>query len=88
MAKANDSPVISKRAVPFDGGRAAEVEMKTPDKILPGGRTYCRVYLVGSRIYVLMLVGEEGGRLVRERDKFFDSFKLLQKRGAVYTDGV
>jgi hypothetical protein len=32
-------------------------------------------------MYVLMLVGQENGRLVRERGQFFDSFRLLQKGG-------
>ena len=79
MAKGTDSTVLSKRAVTFDGGRGIELEMKPPDKLMTDGRAYCRIYLAGSRIYMLMLVGHENGRLVRERGQFFDSFKLLQK---------
>lgn len=79
MAKSTESAVLSKRAVAFDGGRGLELEMKPPDKLMTDGRAYYRIYLVGSRVYTLMLVGHESGRLVSERGQFFDSFKLLQK---------
>lgn len=79
MAKSTESTVLSKRAIALDGGRGIELEMKPPDKLMTDGRAYCRIYLLGSRIYMLMLVGHENGRLVRERGQFFDSFKLLQK---------
>ena len=82
MAKSTESTVLSKRPVAFDGGRGLELEMKPPDKLMTDGRAYYRIYMVGSRVYTLMLVGHEGGQLVRERAQFFDSFRLLQKGGA------
>ena len=81
MARSSNSTLIAKRPVAFDGGRGMEVEMRPPDNLMTNGRAYARIYLVGSRMYVLMLVGQENGRLVRERGQFFDSFRLLQKGG-------
>ena len=78
MAKSTDSTVLTKRPVAINGGRGIELEMKPPDKLMTDGRAYCRIYWIGSRMYMLMLVGHENGRLVRERSQFFDSFRVLQ----------
>lgn len=79
MAKSTESTILSKRPASFDGSRGIEVEMKPPAKLITNGHAYCRIYWIGTRMYMLMLVGREDGQLVRERNQFFDSFKLLRK---------
>jgi hypothetical protein len=81
MAASSNSVVLSERSVGLGGHRGLELEMKPPDKVLPDGRAYSRIYVIGPRVYALLLVGRERGRLVQERNKFFDSFALLPQTG-------
>lgn len=74
MAAETDAKVLETR--PIRLGSYSGLEMKVKALGVVGDvYGYWRIYLVGSRIYVLVLIGREDGRLLEERDEFFDSFR-------------
>lgn len=76
MAAETRSQMISMQPTRLDGHRGLELEMRPPGGVLIDGRAYARLYLYGSRLYVIILTGRKDGQLVRERDEFFDSFSV------------
>lgn len=76
MAAGTESEVVKVRPISLGARRGLELEAKTPANLLLNGRAYWRMYISGSRLYVLSLVGRADGELAAERDKFFDSFSV------------
>jgi hypothetical protein len=76
VATATQSEVIEIQSVRLGSHRGVELLAKTSPSELRNGRAHWRVYLVGRRMYVLVLVGRDGGRLLTDRDEFFDSFSV------------
>lgn len=68
--------VLEVRPVTLGRHRGVEMETKMPPSLIRNGLGYWRFYRVGSRLYALVLVGRADGRLVSERDEFFDSFSV------------
>ena len=74
VAQATKTEVIEIRPIRLGSHKGVELLSKT--KTFVTQTVHWRVYPVGSRLYVLALVGREKGQLVAEGDEFFDSFSV------------
>lgn len=69
--------LLSETPISLGDVQGLEVEMLPPADVVANGQAYSRLYYVGTRLYIIMLLGPKDGALVRERARFFDSFQLL-----------
>ncbi|MBD0275860.1 MAG: hypothetical protein ICV73_28520 [Acetobacteraceae bacterium] len=76
MASATESEVVAIRPLRLGSHKGVEMEVRPPAKLMRNGRAYWRIYVAGSRLYTMLLVGRDGGKLLEEKDEFFDSFSV------------
>ncbi len=80
VAQENHSRLISDEPSKLGESQGIEFETSPPPDLVSNSRVFGRMYVVGNRLYILMLAGLHDGALVRERANFFDSFRLGRSR--------
>jgi hypothetical protein len=83
MVKEGKWTVSSKKAIKIGENPGLDVtgDVRTPGGGIALGRS--RMYLVGTRIYQVVLVGAKSNSRMKEFDKYLDSFELLREAPAV-----
>lgn len=70
---------LSRKSITLDDYQGLELEGKPPDEVQGRRPLYMtfRIYLVPPRLYILSVAGPVTGALYKEKETFFDSFRLL-----------
>lgn len=78
-SKVPSSKLLSEKPISFDGYAGREVV--TEATLARGQKIRCKIhmFLVNSRLYMLMVSGNQGEITDSEMDKFLDSFRLLSR---------
>lgn len=78
LAEGIEGKVISEKQITINGYPGREIKMKSADL-----RAIGRLYLVGSRVYILNILTASGDVAQKDAGEFFDSLKLTLMPNAV-----